>query len=344
LLLIIEPMAKTFRILSINGGGMRGLIPALILQDLEKRTGKPIHQMFDLIAGTSTGGLIACALSASADNHTRLITTDQIVQIYTHHGQDIFPQHHWFYRNLNKVLSLKRPQYSTNGLNTVLRDLFKTTRISDCLVPLFIPSYDIQHNEAVFFKSRHASTDTAADVMLYDVCRATSAAPTYFSPYPCTYEGKDRTFVDGGLFMNNPSIGAVVEISKYRGDTLYNRADLQFEDICVLSLGTGDYSAGISPTRVEKWGELDWAKPITDIMMQAVNQCTAYEAAELLGDGHFLRMHLQINDAARARIDDSSTATQEYLQAETNKQILNDLGVMTQLDRFIDTAQLLRSK
>jgi patatin-like phospholipase/acyl hydrolase len=333
-------MAKKFRILSIDGGGLRGLIPVLVLRELERRSGKRVHEMFDLVAGTSTGGLIACAVAAGLNGKDPLLTLDQVYDVYLHRGQEIFPERSWAGNIISKFVSLKRPTYSTAGLSHVLKDLFHESKITDCLKPIFIPTYDLFNNEAVFFKGRHAAQDAASDALLYDVCRATSSAPTYFPPYDITYENKQRTFIDGGVFMNNPSVGAIIEISKYHADPIYNRPDLQFEDICVLSLGTGHYTAQIAQNKISNWGELDWAKPISDIMMQAVSQSIVYEAEELLADGQFLDLNMVISDPARAGMADASDDTRNYLIAETQKQITANKQQMDALDLFIQKAEL----
>jgi patatin-like phospholipase/acyl hydrolase len=169
---------RKFNILSLDGGGLRGIIPVLILREIEKRTGKRIHELFDLIAGTSTGGMIACGLVASDAQKKPLLTIDQILSIYTEHGKDIFPIRGTLAKMFHAVTALKRPEYSPEGLNKVLDNLFGPHRLTDCLKPVFIPSYDLNNNEAIFFKSRHAALDPASDALLTDVCRATSAAPT----------------------------------------------------------------------------------------------------------------------------------------------------------------------
>lgn len=324
----------------MDGGGLRGLIPVLILRELESRSGKRIHEMFDLMAGTSTGGLIACAVAAGLNGKDPLLNLDQIYEVYMKRGKEIFPPRGWAGNMISKIVSLKRPTYSTAGLDQVLKDLFHQSRITDCLKPIFIPTYDMFNNEAVFFKSRHAVQDKASDALLYDVCRATSAAPTYFPPYDISYENKQRTFIDGGVFMNNPTVGAVIEISKYHTDPIYNRPDLQFEDICVLSLGTGHYTAQISPDKVNNWGELDWAKPISDIMMQAVSQSIVYEADELLSDGQFLNLSMVISNPAYSGMADASDETRNYLIAETEKQVTRNKQQMDALDQFIQKAEL----
>lgn len=334
-------MAQKFRILCIDGGGLRGVIPVLILQELERRmNGKRIHEMFDLIAGTSTGGLITCGLAVADGNNKPLYNLDNILSIYTNRGKEIFPKKGFFGNLVTKVSSLTNPTYSAAGIDKVLRDLVDHKRIMNCVKPIFVTSYDLYNNEDIFFRTRTAAKDATCNVELYDVCRATSAGPTYLPAYLGTFGNSKRAYIDGGVYMNNPTVGAIVEVSKFHADPIYNRPDLKFEDICVLSLGTGHYSADLAQKKVEGGGALNWVKPISDIMMQGVNQATSYEAEELLEDGQYLRLSINIYDEKRADMADSSDETRDYLIAETKNQVLNNSVLMKQLDDFIKTAQL----
>jgi hypothetical protein len=108
----------------------------------------------------------------------------------------------------------------------------------------------------------------------------------------------------------------------------------------VLSLGTGHYTAQISPDKVNNWGELDWAKPISDIMMQAVSQSIVYEADELLSDGQFLNLSMVISNPAYSGMADASDETRNYLIAETEKQVTRNKQQMDALDQFIQKAEL----
>ncbi|HXB40292.1 MAG TPA: patatin-like phospholipase family protein, partial [Bacteroidia bacterium] len=248
-------MGKKFKILSIDGGGLRGVIPIIILQELEKRMkGKRIQDMFDLFAGTSTGGLITSALVVGDGNSQPMYNLDQILSIYTNRGKEIFPKKGWLGNFVNNISSLKNPTYKADGIDKVLRDMVDHKRMTNCIKPVFITAYDMYNNESVFFKSRQAATDPNCNIELYEVCRATSAGPTYLPAYDGNYGGKKRIYVDGGVFMNNPTVGAIVEVSRFHTDAIYNRPDLIFEDICVLSLGTGHYSADVAGKKVERWG------------------------------------------------------------------------------------------
>jgi len=332
-------MAEKFRILSIDGGGLRGVVPVLILREIERRTGKKITDLFDLIAGTSTGGLIACGLTVSDNGIDPKYTIADIEKIYTDRGKDIFPEKNFLKTLISNITSLKKPKYSANGLQQVLEELFGQRRMSSCIKPVFVASFDLFNNEALLFKSRHALNYPENNALLVDVCRATSAAPTYLPAYKFIYENKQRVCVDGGIFMNNPSMGALIEVTKYHEKAPYNHPDLKLADVSILSLGTGHYTGEIARQQVESWGLLDWASKITDVMMQAVNQTTTYETEELLSAGNFLRINPHILDTRFADMADSSKKAYNYFVSLVQSDILGNPILMSQLDSFLEKLQ-----
>jgi patatin-like phospholipase/acyl hydrolase len=133
-------------------------------------------------------GLISCALAVSRDGKTPMYFIADIERVYTERGKEIFPQRNWLNRMINKVTSLKDPKYSHRGLDKVLKELLGPMKMTDCLKPIFVTTYDLNHNEAILFKSRKAQKDPSCNVMLYDICRATSAGPTYLPAYEFKYE------------------------------------------------------------------------------------------------------------------------------------------------------------
>ncbi|HEY4789248.1 MAG TPA: patatin-like phospholipase family protein, partial [Bacteroidales bacterium] len=235
----------TFRILSIDGGGMRGIIPLQILKRIELLTGKPIYNSFDLIAGTSTGGLLACAMTLTTkESGERLYTLDELENIYLQHGRTIFPK-----RFLKKPKALFFPKYSHKGLESILEKYLKDFRIDDCVKPILVSSYDIKNNIPFYFRSRDIypispSYSVNKNYKLKDVCRATSAAPTYFPTHymRChsieTDEMRYRNLIDGGVFVNNPALLSVLEAINHRNLGIYNgdgKKEIDYKNIFVLS-------------------------------------------------------------------------------------------------------------
>jgi patatin-like phospholipase/acyl hydrolase len=175
---------KNFRILSIDGGGLRGIIPLMILKKIEEQQGKKIHELFDMIVGTSTGGIIACGLTCTKDGITPYLSVDKLIELYTTKANDIFPcDKNFITKSIRLIKSVFKPKYSPKGLDNLLEYYFNDMMLSDTLIPIIVSSYDIKNNEVVMFKTRKAVVSYLYNNKLKDICRATSAAPTYFPSY-----------------------------------------------------------------------------------------------------------------------------------------------------------------
>ena len=197
------------KILSIDGGGIRGIIPALVLAEIEKETGKSTAENFDLIAGTSTGGILALGLSKSDDNGKVQYSAKALADIYQKRGKEIFTRSLW--KGVASLGGLTDELYSHKGLEKVLEDYFGEEAIGTSLTKTLIPCYDIQNREPLFLKSwkeEHRS------VQMKHAARATSAAPTFFEPAHVPIGGAKRALVDGGVFINSPSVSAYAEARK----------------------------------------------------------------------------------------------------------------------------------
>jgi patatin-like phospholipase/acyl hydrolase len=340
-------MKKPFRILSIDGGGLRGIVPIQILKEVEKRTGKSIFQSFDLFAGTSTGGLLTSALTVGENGKT-VYSLKDIEDMYILEGNNIFPKN----KNpkLSSISNYLYPRFSDKGIHNVFEKFLKTYRLSDCIKPVFISTYDVNLNRPLFFKSRYINPssigyDAHKNVELYKICRATSAGPTYLPSFCFRYS--DDSFqpyivntIDGGVFINNPSIGALVEILKFKDDIIYGqRNDLTINDIFVFSLGTGNYEKSITEAQGKKWGILGWGKQLIDIMMSGSSQTVVYQMKELLPKGNYFRASIFLEEKF-SDMADSSSETREYLIKETNKQLLNNSSWLSDLQNFINIADL----
>lgn len=318
-------MAKKLRILSLDGGGLRGLIPLLILKRIEEMTGKKIHELFDLIAGTSTGGIIAAGLTATRDGKAPALDVDRLIELYTTKGDIIFPRSkNAFSRAFRNIKATLGPKFSADGLDSQLKEYFGEMQLKDTLKPIIITSYDIRNNQVVMFKTRLAQWDARYDLKLSSACRATSAAPTYLPSYELRYDGLQRTCVDGGVYINNPVMAAIA-------DALKSNPKLKASDIEVLSLGTGAYTEKIGE-KAEAWGLAEWAIPITTTMMQATSFAAAYEAEQIAGK--HLRFQTAIYDKCRSDMADSDPKTAEYISRMVEEQILSDEKKMQALKDF----------
>jgi len=235
-------MPQKFNVLSIDGGGLKGLIAIKILQVIETITGAPTGDQFDLLAGTSTGGLISCALSATSDSLVSLYNLEDIERLYLQVAQDIFNQGGSVYGG-----------EEAGKLEQLLRKTFGSQRLSAVSKPVFIPTFDLNKKKLVVFKTRTAKKDISRDVSLVQVCRATSAISPVFPPYTMLYHGRSMRCEDAGTHLKNPALCALAEVWKHRE---YYGRDLKEKDIVMLSVSTGSY---------RKEGA-DWSTDIRQVM------------------------------------------------------------------------------
>ncbi len=223
-------MAGKFRILSIDGGGLKGLIAIKILQAIERLTGRPIKDQFDLFAGTSTGGLIVCALASSSSGKEEEYNLDHIETMYLEVGQELFRQGGLSYSE-EDVMTFDR----------LLERTFDGYMLSQTLSPVFVPTYDLTNQKVVVFKTRSAKNDPSKDVPLHHVCRATTAIPPVFPVYIMQYHQRELRCADAGPYLKNPAVSALAELWKHKA--YYASPDLREEDIVLLSVSTGSYRA-----------------------------------------------------------------------------------------------------
>jgi uncharacterized protein len=294
------------RILSIDGGGIRGLIPAILLTEVERRTGRRICELFDLIAGTSTGGILACALTAPAaeDPARPRYRADELPALYETEGPRIFSRS--LGRRIASVDGLLDERYDDEGLRGALGRYLGAARLRDALTPVFVTAYDIEARAAFFFRSARAVGDPAEDYAMADVARATSAAPTYFEPVAVVPAGggAGHPLIDGGVFAVNPAMCAYADA--LRGA---DRVEL------VVSLGTGSHTRPLALAKVRGWGELEWARPIIDVVFDGAADTVDFQLARLLpGDG-YVRLQTELRRASDD-LDDASPGNLARLREE----------------------------
>jgi patatin-like phospholipase/acyl hydrolase len=248
-----------FRILSIDGGGIRGLIAARVIARLEElisaeaKEERRLADCFQMFAGTSTGGLLALGLTVPdpADPTRPRLSGSDLVDLYLNEGPRIFGD------TLHKLLSLGgwiAPKHSEARLERALRERFGDARLGAALRELIVTSYDMSEPGPHFFKRWRARQSADRDVAMVDVGLATSAAPTYFPSRGLA----GRALVDGGLFAANPSVAAMVEALKRRDE---EPRDLSAGELLLVSLGTGQHETGHPQSRVRRWGRIGWILP-----------------------------------------------------------------------------------
>ena len=302
------PVKKSVRrVLSIDGGGIRGIIPALVLAHLERQTGQPASELFDLMVGTSTGGILALALSLQGEEGQPLLGAKRMVALYERHGAEIFEQSLW--RKVRTVGGIFEEAYSHKALEAVLEYYLGDRTLSECGVPAMVTSYDIQNRRTVFMKSWHP--DHSA-LLCSEAARATSAAPTYFEPANLQWADEKRTLIDGGVYMNSPAVSAYAEARKLFPD----------EPIAMLSLGTGELTRPIPYEEARTWGSALWVMSLLDCMFDGVSKAADHQMRLFLGE-HYLRLQTPLNyasddmdDASRGNIRNLKQTARELIKRE----------------------------
>ncbi len=269
---------KKFKILSIDGGGIKGVFPALFLTLLEdelknRSDGKTkIYQHFDLITGTSTGGIIAIALALG-------IPAKEIYQLYLDNAGKIFGSKKPFFFG-----QIRSSAHEREFLENLVRKKFSeanngmSSRLCNCKTDICIPIYDLmQGNPSVLKTKYHPTFERDYHIPAYQAAMATSAAPSYFDPYSSEYtdlNGTKKNFtnkVDGGMMANNPTLVAVLEALK--------AFKVELSQLEILSLGTG-YRKFTDGNSRKGWGLYYWMKKnnrkrLIELFMQSQSQLVA---------------------------------------------------------------------
>jgi patatin-like phospholipase/acyl hydrolase len=287
------PANKPFKILSLDGGGIRGIYTAEILRRSEEAFGRgaPLANYFDMIAGTSTGGIIALGLGLG-------IPTAEIVGFYRDDGRKIFPPlpGRLFGRAQRFIRSLRGPKLVHEALERALKGRFVDHLLGEAITRLVIPAFMMPKTEIAVFKTDHHEdfrNDHATP--MWKVARATSAAPTYLKGLE--HEESGRIFIDGGVWANNPLMVALVDAV-----TAY---DIGFEQIEVFSIGTGNAPFALRKPDVFR-GQIAWREAIKASMFLTTDNATA-QAMLLLGPDRCLRIEPAEADSA-IELDDYDSA------------------------------------
>ncbi|USD22551.1 patatin-like phospholipase family protein [Microbulbifer variabilis] len=271
----------TMRILSIDGGGIRGILPGEILVSLEEKLKKEsknpdarIGDYFDLIAGTSTGAILGAAYICPNKKGKPKFSAREVANIYLEEGDDIFDVQ--FLQFLRTVGGIRDEKYSAHELERVLKYYFKKIKLSELLKPTCFVSYDIKNRKQIIFR-QHCAKTGSEDFLVRDLLRGSSAAPTYFEaarirpqlPFKTKY-----VLVDGGMVANDPALCAYSEAIKFSGVG-------GIEDMVIVSLGTGKKLREYYYQEVKDFGLYGWSRPVVDIALNGNSQMTDYHLEKI---------------------------------------------------------------
>lgn len=303
------------KILSIDGGGIRGIIPGQVLVEIEKTFNVEVARDFDMVSGTSTGGILACAflLPDEANPSKPKFSAEEVVGLYFERGDKIFDVP--FFHKIRSVGGILDEKYPAKGIEQALNDYFGDVWLKDLLKPCVITTYDIENRKGHFFGQHKAAKDPDYNFKVRDVARATSAAPTYFECEQVTSEaGNSFALIDGGVFVNNPALVAYAE-----GRSIFESENKEAtaKDMKILSIGTGHNRKSYSYNKAKNWGMAEWVQPVIDIMMSGSADVAHYQLHKIYGTINNPKQYLRIDkdlDPDTTGIDpDMDCATQENM-------------------------------
>jgi patatin-like phospholipase/acyl hydrolase len=295
-----------YRILSLDGGGIRGVMTAFWLEKLERELGGRLADHFDLVAGTSTGAILACAVSAG-------IPASRIVDLYHSKGQNVFPPRlrRWASRSWRLLTDgPSAPRYDGKGLEGELRRIFRTRKFGRLRIrPTLVTSYNTLEREALVFKNtkpEHASLD------VWRICMASTAAPTYFPGHVVRLGRRRVPLIDGGVVANNPTACAIAEAVNQQA----GRADrVPLEAFIVASFGTGAVTRPIEIRDTAEWGAVEWAIPVIGVLFDGAGDAVDYVARRLVSRDRYFRFQTELTVAS----DDMDDASPENVNRLLNE-------------------------
>ncbi|XP_064990311.1 patatin-like protein 2 [Musa acuminata AAA Group] len=309
---------KLITVLSIDGGGVRGLIPGTVLAFLESKLQEldgpdaRIADYFDVITGTSTGGLLSAMITSPDENKRPLFSANQVIDFYLENSPKIFPQGSGMFSSLTKLVSaIRGPKYDGKFLHSKVKQLLTETKLSETLTNVIIPTFDIKLLQPVIFSSFEARHSPLKNAHLADICISTSAAPTYL---PAHYfettdsDGKSHSYnlIDGGIAANNPTLVAMSQIKKEIALTNKNFANfksIDYHKFIIISIGTGSAKVEqkFSAHLASKWGVLQWlyhggSNPLIDSFFQGSADVVDIHMSSLFQSLNCEKNYLRIQD------------------------------------------------
>lgn len=318
---------KTFKILSIDGGGIKGFYPARILQHIEERFQTRIADQFDMICGTSTGGLIALGLSIGKP-------ASDIVKLYQEKGQSIFPEpKNRFGRFIQKAHQIiGRGKYSKAELEKALIGFFGDNTLADAETYLNIPSYNLTLGMPRVFKNPHGTLFKDGDITMVDAALATSAAPSYLP----IHEINNALYCDGGMWANNPALTGVIEALEY-----FVGEGKEFDSYSVLSLPTISNPTGWAGKSSKNMSLKDWSGKILDPAMEGQSYFTDFLTRKIVeytkAPGQYYRVSqppLSAEHISMIALDNTSDTALQLL-IEFGDQTAAEIISKGELDNYI---------
>ncbi|HUX13343.1 MAG TPA: patatin-like phospholipase family protein [Spirochaetia bacterium] len=324
-------------ILSVDGGGIRGLMPVRVLDEIRRRleasgSRTPLAGLFDLVAGTSAGAIVALGITVTNPAGEPRYTPRDILELYERRGTEIFPVS--FRSMLQTAVQAVRFKYAPTGLCRVLSETFGDATLRDAASYLLITSFDTEAMQPHCMKHlpERCEPSDRSNYRMRDAARASSAAPTYFPPArisPIGDPNRQFTLVDGAVFANNPAGLAFVEATKIFPDE---------SEFVVFSLGTGDPQQGYSYGEIRRWGYVEWVNPAKGFPIGAIMSAGQSEAVShqlrRIGGVRYIRINTPLNGCSPA-IDDAGPKNIDCLRRQSDVMISSHDAEIDQICRIL---------
>ena len=302
------------RILSIDGGGIKGIVPAVVLshlekllQDLSNNPSSRIHDYFDLFSGASTGAIIVAGLLSPDNNNRPKYSSKEILDLYLENGEIIFNSS--LFQGIKSVSGIVNVKYSPEGIESVFEKYFGHSELKHLLKPSLIPVYDLSRGKNYFFRQQKAINSQRHNFYVKDLLRAATSALTFFPPAQVSTinNNEHRCFVDGGVFANNPALSAYAEFR-------YHNSQLHAKDTMMLSLGTGRKTTNLDCKVTANWGAAEWLYQGSYLTSNAVSSASDYQLNAVYGNqSNYLRLDSTFDDYQNSSMDNTDRDYLDYL-------------------------------
>jgi len=309
------------KIISIDGGGIKGIVGSTILKEIESRLDKPIHEYVDVLTGTSTGGLISCGLAIPDENGNPKYNTQDIIDTYNVLGTEVFSSSFW--HKVKTLWGLIGPKYPIDGLQKVLTEKFGETTLDKALIEVILCTYDLRSGWPVVFSSKE---DTTKYVKMVEVCMGTSSVPTYFPSVQARTENNMFNLIDGGIFAVNPALSAYTLTKKKNRNA----------KVDIISIGNGHYGELYPYEQTKKWGLMQWASPVSDVILDGIGDAINHQTKTLCeaDGGTYTRLQFDLPENLR-KMDNASEKNMKALVSATTQYIYeNSYLIQTVVDKL----------
>ncbi|XP_049378572.1 probable inactive patatin-3-Kuras 1 isoform X5 [Solanum stenotomum] len=319
----LASLEEMVTVLSIDGGAIRGIIPGVILEflegELQRIDNNPdarLADYFDVIGGTSTGGLLVAMITTPNENNRPFAAANETVPFYFEHGPGIFSP-----RPLFPIIP--GPKYNSTYLMQVIKEKLGETRLNQTLTEVVISAFDIKTNEPVIFTKSSLAESPELNAKMYDICYSTAAAPTYFAPHyfaTTTSNGDPYEFnlVDGGVAtVGDPSLLSISVATRLAQEdpAFASIRSLNYKQMLLLSLGTGTTSElykNYTAEEAAKWGILQWLLPLQEMRSAASSYMNDYYLSTVFqaldSQNNYLRVQENALTGTATKFDDASVA------------------------------------